>query len=102
MKVLDLLKARMEALASPPQAIAEAPAETEAAPPVAAVLDPEDPWARRRSMASSERSMEAEAPLNDATDLRGRADDTSDAARYEQAIAGAIRARHAQVERRAA
>lgn len=44
-KVLDLLTARMEALAKPAQDAAEPPCETDAAAPVAAGLDPEDPWA---------------------------------------------------------
>ncbi len=41
-QVLDLLKARMETLASPQEA---APAEPEADSPVADALDPADPWA---------------------------------------------------------
>ena len=84
-KVLDLLKVRMETLANPPQAATEAPADSDAAPPVAAVLDPEDPWAVAIEGASS--AEDAEGLLEDVTDQRSRGEiDPERAALVEQAI----------------
>ena len=69
-QVLNLLKARMEALATPPQDAETTPAEPEAAPPVAAALDPEDPWASAiEALASPE---DAEVLLADLVDQLGR------------------------------
>ena len=84
-KVLDLLKARMEALASPQQDAETPPAGSDAAPPVAAVLDPEDPWAVAIEGASS--AEDAEGLLEDVTDQRSRDEiDPERAALVEQAI----------------
>ena len=98
-KVLDLLKARMEALANPPQAAAEAPAGTEAAPSVAAVLDPEDPWALKIEELGDE--DDATAALDEVAEMVGsgamqaeHADliETAIAARFPRAAGRAVAA----------
>ena len=69
-KVLDALKARMEAVAVPQQdAGADPQAEPEAAPPVAAGLDPDDPWALKVEELSSE--DEADNTLVEASVMLG-------------------------------
>ncbi len=93
-RVQDALRVRIEQLKA---AEAASPAESEAAPPVAAVLDPEDPWTAKIEDISD--LMEAEGALNEANELLGNG--TIDDARYEQ-ITSAIDTRLAQVERRAA
>ncbi len=81
-QVLDMLKARMETLASPQEA---APSESEAASPVAAVLDPEDPWAIAiDGLAGPE---DAEVLLADLVYQRSRGEiDPERAALVEQAV----------------
>jgi len=84
-KVLDLLKARMEALASRQPDAETTPAASDPAPLVAAVLDPEDPWAVAIEGASS--AEDAERLLEDVTDQRSRGEiDPECAALVEQAI----------------
>ena len=75
----------MKALnAAQPEAETRA-AETEDAPAVAAVLDPEDPWAVAIEGAST--AEDAETLLADVTDQRGRGEiDPERAALVEQAI----------------
>ena len=67
-QVLDVLKARMEALTKPVQdAEGTPPAEPETASPAAAGLDPDDPWALKVEELSSQ--DEATAALDEVTDL---------------------------------
>jgi len=89
-KVRTALKARMEALANPPpDAEVVPPAEAETASPVAAALDPDDPWTSAiEGMASAE---DGEALLVDVADQRGRGEiEPERAALIEQAIETAI------------
>ena len=75
-RVMDLLKARMEALASP----------QETAPSVAAALDPEDPWAAKVEELSNE--DEAAAALDEVAEMVGSgAMQAEHADRIESAIA---------------
>ena len=84
-RVLDLLKARMEALAKPQQDAEATTDAAEAAPPVAAVLDPEDPWAVAiRELVDA---GEAERLLDDARDQAARTELNPDRlALIEQAV----------------
>jgi phage recombination protein Bet len=69
-KVLEPLKARMEALAEPAQdSEAAPPAEPEADSPVAAGLDPDDPWAAKVEEIASE--DEADDALVEASVMLG-------------------------------
>ncbi len=82
-RVMDLLKARMEALASPQEA---APSEPEAASPVADALDPADPWALKVEELSNE--DEATAALDEVAAMVGSgAMQAEHADRIEKAIA---------------
>ena len=82
-RVMDLLKARMEALASPQEA---APSEPEAASPVADALDPADPWALKVEELSNE--DEATAALDEVAEMVGSgAMQAEHADRIEKAIA---------------
>lgn len=100
-KVLGALKARMAALANPPQDAAEtAPAEAETAPPVAAVLAPDDPWAPAIEAMSS--AADGDTLLQDVADQRGRGEmDPERADLIERAIEQAV-ARFADAEGREA
>ena len=85
-QVLNLLKARMESLANPQQDAETATAEPEAAPPVAAALDPEDPWALKVEELGDD--DDAAAALDEVAELVGSgAMQTEYAERIEMAIA---------------
>lgn len=90
------LKARMEALATPPQDAEEtSPAEPETASPVAAVLDPDDPWALKVEGLSSDE--EAAAALDEATELLAASEITADRfGAIEDAITEWFRRREAE------
>jgi hypothetical protein len=96
-KVLGALKVRMAALANPPQdATGTAPAETETAPPVAAVLDPADPWAT--AIEGMHSAADGDTLLQDVADQRGRGEmDPERADLIERAIEQAV-ARFAAAE----
>jgi hypothetical protein len=101
-KVRTALKARMEALANPPQdAEVVPPAEPETASLVAAALDPDDPWASAiEAMASAE---DGETLLMDVADQRGRGEiDPERAATVERAIEAAIADRFPDADKAAA
>lgn len=85
-KVLELLTARMEALAKP---------EPGTAPPVAAGLDPDDPWALKVEGLSSDE--EAAAALDEATELLAASEITADRfGAIEDAITEWFRRREAE------
>ncbi len=85
-KVLDALKARMEALKAP-QPAAEPPCEADVIEGVIVTLDPEDPWAVAISGLADDDIAGAEALLEDVTDQRSRGEITPErAALVEQAI----------------
>ncbi len=98
-KVLDLLKARMKALSAPQDAAETPQPEPEATPAVAAVLEPDDPWALKVEELSDE--DEAAAALDEVAELvgsgtmqAGHADiiESAIAARFPQAAGRAVAA----------
>jgi len=95
-KVLNALTARMETLKNPAQDAAAAPPdEPKPAPPVAAALDPEDPWAP--AIKGMESAGDGETLLMDVADQRGRGEiDPERAAVIERHIEDAIAVRFPQ------